>query len=156
MRVRIYSLLLVMLMVIPLLSADKTVKDFKLTDTTGKEITLSDYKGKVILVNFWATWCGPCIREMPDLEKLHQSYREKGVVVLGLTVASKEKDIPAVITKTGVSYPVLLSADQVASHFGSFNSIPQTFILDKSGQIVAQISGSTTFAEFEAEIKKHL
>jgi thiol-disulfide isomerase/thioredoxin len=156
MLIRLYTILLLLLLAVPLLSEDKMVRDFKLKDVSGKEVALSDFKGKVILVNFWATWCGPCIREMPDLEKLHQAYKDKGVVVLGLTVASKEKDIPGMITRTGVSYPILLGADEVAGNFGSFNSIPQTFILNKSGQIVAQISGSTAFAEFEAEIKKHL
>lgn len=127
--------------------------DFKLKDLDGKEVSLNDFKGTVILVNFWATWCGPCIHEMPALEKLFQNYKED-VQVLGLTIASKKEQVPGKVKETGVTYPILLDADKVVADYGSFNSIPQTFIIDREGNIVKQITGARDYETFEAEVRK--
>jgi len=131
----------------------KDAPDFTFKSIDGKEISLSDYKGKVIIVNFWATWCGPCIHEMPSLEKLSQNYKEKGLQVLGLTVQSNANLIPKKITQTGVKYPVLLNAEKAVGLFGYFNTLPQTFIINREGKIVAQIEGARSYEQFEKEIK---
>jgi len=138
------------------IAGPKKAANFTLKDLAGKEISLSDYKNKVVLVNFWATWCPPCIKEMPDLEKLHQNYKERGVQLLGLTVSSKLKQIPKTLKSTGVTYPILVDADNIVADYGGFNSIPQTFIIDQKGNIVKQITGSKDYEEFESEIKKLL
>ncbi len=133
-------------------SEDKAA-DFTLKDLSGKEFSLSDYKGKVILINFWATWCGPCLKEMPDLEKLYQNYKAKDFQILGIAVASKEKDIPKKVQSTGVTYPILLGNNQTVSDYGSFSSIPQSFIIDRDGSIVMQITGSWHYEQFEKAVK---
>lgn len=133
-------------------SEDKAA-DFTLKDLSGKEFSLSDYKGKVILINFWATWCGPCLKEMPDLEKLYQNYKAKDFQILGIAVASKEKDIPKKVQSTGVTYPILLGNNQTVSDYGSFSSIPQSFIIDRDGSIVMQITGSWHYEQFEEAVK---
>ena len=154
-KTHLYTILLLGIFLVSPIFA-KNAPNFTLKDLKGKEVSLADYKGKVVLVNFWATWCGPCIHEMPDLEKLYQTYKNKGFQIIGLTISSKEKQIPAKIEKTGVTYPILVNADAIAGKFGRFNSIPQTFIINRKGEIVSQIQGSQSYKAFEAEIKKHI
>lgn len=134
----------------------KKAPDFKFKSLEGKEISLSEFKGKVVLVNFWATWCGPCIHEMPDLQKLSEKYKEKGLQVLGLTVQSRPNQIPEKVKMTGVTYPILLDTESVVEKFGGFYSIPQTFIIDQNGEIIEQITGPRSFKQFEKKILKLL
>jgi len=131
----------------------KDAPDFKLTSLDGKEVSFSDYKGKVVLVNFWATWCPPCLAEMPDLNKLYTDYKGKGLQILGLTISSRAKDIPKKVKQSGVTYPILLDAEPVAAKFGGFGAIPQTFIIDKKGKIVHSITGARSYKAFEKLIK---
>ena len=134
----------------------KEAPDFTYKSFNGQEISLSDYKGKVIILNFWATWCGPCIHEMPALEKLHQEYKDKGLQVIGLTVQSNSNLIPKKITQTGVTYPILLKAEDAVGLYGYFNTLPQTFIINRDGKIVKQIEGGRSYQQFEKEIKSLL
>ncbi len=131
----------------------KDAPDFKLTSLDGKEVSLSDYKGKVILVNFWATWCPPCLAEMPDLNKLYVNYKDKGLQILGLSISSRARDIPKKVKQSGVTYPILLESEPVAAKFGGFGAIPQTFIIDKNGKIVHSITGARSYKAFEKLIK---
>jgi thiol-disulfide isomerase/thioredoxin len=132
---------------------ERKAADFTLKDLSGKEVSLSDYKNKIVLLNFWATWCPPCINEMPDLERIYQNYKDKDVQLLGMTVSSKLSQIPKLVKSTGVTYPILVNADDVVADYGGFNSIPQTFIIDQDGNIVKQITGGRDYDGFEREIK---
>jgi cytochrome c biogenesis protein CcmG, thiol:disulfide interchange protein DsbE len=154
-KIRVYAIILISLFLISPLFAKKA-PDFTFKNLDGKEISLSDYKGKVIMVNFWATWCGPCIHEMPDLEKLYQTYKKDGLQIIGLTVSSKAKQIPIKIKKTGVTYPILLNAESAVASYGGFGSIPHTFIINRAGEIVKVIEGGRSYKDFEAIIKKLL
>ncbi|MGD9900504.1 MAG: TlpA family protein disulfide reductase [Calditrichaceae bacterium] len=149
MRKLTYLLIIQSIFILNVFASEDKAADFTLKDLSGKEFSLSDYKGKVILVNFWATWCGPCLKEMPDLEKLYQKYKSKNFQILGIAVASKEKDIPKKVQSTGVTYPVLLGNNQTVSDYGGFSSIPQSFIIDRDGSIVMQITGSWSYEQFE-------
>ncbi len=154
-NLRIYTILLISLFFISPLFAKKAA-NFTFKDLNGKEVSLADYKGKVVLINFWATWCGPCIHEMPTLEKLYQTYKSKGFEIIGLTITSKEKQIVAKVSKTGVTYPILLNAEPAVGKYGGFSSIPQTFIINRDGDIVKHIVGPRPYKVFETEIKKLL
>ncbi|MFQ5584021.1 MAG: TlpA family protein disulfide reductase, partial [Calditrichia bacterium] len=134
----------------------KNLPEFTLNNLEGEEISLSDYRGKVVLVNFWATWCMPCLKEMPDLIKLNDKYSEKEFEVLGIVVASKEENVRKTVDNLRVNYPVLWGTNEVIKEFGNINSIPRTFILDKEGNIVEDISGMRDFDFFEKTVKKYL
>ncbi len=153
MRKLIYIMVIQSIFILNVFASEDKAADFTLKDLSGKEFSLSDYKGKVILINFWATWCGPCLKEMPDLEKLYQNYKAKDFQILGIAVASKEKDIPKKVQSTGVTYPILLGNNQTVSDYGSFSSIPQSFIIDRDGSIVMQITGSWHYEQFEKAVK---
>ncbi len=127
--------------------------DFTFKSLDGKDISLSDYTGRVVLVNFWATWCGPCIGEMPDLNRLYTTYKDRGFQVLGLSVSSRRNDIPQKVKQTGVTYPILLDAEPAVAKFGGFGAIPQTFIIDTDGTIVHSITGSRSYEDFEKIIR---
>ncbi|MCB0284211.1 MAG: TlpA family protein disulfide reductase [Calditrichaeota bacterium] len=151
-------LLVIFVLQVFLISASFAAKapDFKFKSLDGKEVSLSDFKDKVVIVNFWATWCGPCIHEMPDLQKLSEKYKEKGLQVLGLTLQSRPNQIPEKVKSTGVTYPILLDTEPAVEKFGGFNGIPQTFIIDRNGEIVEQITGPRSFKQFEKKILKLL
>ncbi len=153
MRKLIYLMVIQSIFILNIFASEDKAADFTLKDLSGKEFSLSDYKGKVILINFWATWCGPCLKEMPDLEKLYQNYKAKDFQILGIAVASKEKDIPKKVQSTGVTYPILLGNNQTVADYGSFSSIPQSFIIDRDGSIVMQITGSWHYEQFEEAVK---
>ena len=137
-------------------SISKEAVDFTLNDLSGKQVSLQDYEGKVVVLNFWATWCSPCRREMPGLEKLYQKYKDKDFQLLGIVVVSSEKDISDQVKSIGVSYPILLGDKKLISDYGSFNMIPNSFIIGRDGKILKQLSGSRTYTVFEKEVKKAL
>ena len=111
----------------------KRAPDFSATDLEGKKVSLSDFRGKVVLLDFWATWCPPCREEIPELQKIFDEYRDKGVVVIGASSESSEQ-IRQFKQKMGISYPLLKVATKVFSTY-QVRGIPTTYIIDKKGYI---------------------
>lgn len=130
------------------------VVDFTLRDLEGKKVALKDYRGKVVLINIWATWCGPCRQEIPDLIKLRNKYYDKGFEVLGVVVSSKEEDVRKMVKEFKINYPVLFGTEKALKPFGKIPSIPRTFILNRDGEIVEDFTGSRNFAFFDKVIGK--
>jgi|SRR5450631_2794043 len=121
--------------------------NFTLTDLNGKAWTLKDLRGKVVLVNFWATWCPPCRKEMPDLEVLYRRFGPQGLVVLGIS----DEDAAAVspfIAKQGTTYPILLDPGRKVNDLFQIDGIPKTFIYGRDGKIVAQSIDMRTQKQF--------
>ncbi|MFZ5997707.1 MAG: peroxiredoxin family protein [Nitrospirota bacterium] len=116
--------------------------DFTLTDISGKKISLSELKGKVVLLNFWATWCGPCKAEMPALNKLYLELKEKGFVILAVSLDTAEKPVKSFIAEKKLAFPVLMDSDKELS-FDKYAvmGLPTTFLIDKKGIIVERILG---------------
>lgn len=109
------------------------------TTLDGKEISLADYKGKVVMIDFWATWCGPCVAEMPNVKKAYEKYHEKGFEIIGVSLDRSVEPLQEYITENGITWANLFDADQensLAEQF-SITSIPSIFLLDASGTIVA-------------------
>lgn len=134
----------------------KAAPAFVLTNLEGKKVSLADYKGRPVLVNFWATWCGPCKVEMPWFEEFRKQYAAQGFEILGLTDdADAGKDaIAKVAAKAGVTYPILLTDGKVQTAYGGLEVLPVSFYIDRNGVIVEQTAGLGSKNQIEANIKK--
>ena len=131
--------------------------NFALKDMKGKTVKLTDFKGKAVVLNFWATWCGPCKREIPDLVSLYDSYKKKGVVILGIALDDRGAEVvKPFVEKNKISYPVLIGGGEVVEAYGGFSAIPTTFFIDKNGIIRNYLTGMQSKAGFEREIKSLL
>ena len=118
-----------------------TAEDFQLTDLAGKQQSLSQYRGKVVLVNFWATWCKPCTTEMPAMQAMYDKLRDKGFVVLAVNELEDEAKVREHIMQHGHTFPVLLDRDnKVANQFGVFG-LPVSVFIDKKGVVQEYIKG---------------
>jgi peroxiredoxin len=120
----------------------KEAPDFALKDVNGATVHLSDYKGKVILLDFWATWCGPCKVEIPWFMEFEQQYKDRGFAVLGVSMDEGGWDpIKDYIAKEKINYRILLGNDQVGDAYGGVDSLPTTFLIDRDGRIAAKHEG---------------
>ncbi len=128
----------------------------ELKNLEGKTVSLDDYYGKVVLVNFWATWCLPCLQEMPDLVKLRENYKDKNFEIIGIVVNSPEAHVKRKVSDLKISYPILFGNEETAQKFGGFSVIPKTYILNQTGQIVEDLTGMQSYSAFEAVVKKHI
>jgi len=136
----------------------KAAPAFTLTTLDGKKVSLSDYKGRAVLVNFWATWCGPCKIEMPWFEEFEKQYAAQGFEILGVAddVDAGKDAIAKVAQKTGVTYPILLADGKVEKAYGGIDVLPMSFYVDRNGVVVEQTAGLGSKDEIEAHIKKAL
>jgi peroxiredoxin len=130
---------------------------WKLQDLDGHSVSSEDFKGKVVILDFWATWCGPCRAEIPGLSELQSQYQKKGLAVIGISLDEGGPDaVKDFVAKTGMNYRVLMGNEKVQQDFGGMDAIPMTFVIDRQGNIVKQHLGLTDKSEFEAEIKQLL
>lgn len=130
-----------------------SASDFTLQDMNGRSVKLSDFKGKVVLLEFWATWCAPCRASAPGLEKLHKAYKDKGLVVLAVSVDQGGwDDVKAFISRTGITYTVLKGTDDVEGDY-QVRSIPMLLVLNKEGKITRRYLGFGGDEDLEKDIK---
>ncbi|MGD0929246.1 MAG: TlpA disulfide reductase family protein [Candidatus Korobacteraceae bacterium] len=122
--------------------------NFTLTDLQGKSWTLKDLKGKVVLVNFWATWCPPCRKEMPDLEALYNRFKGQGFVILAISEDEETNKVPPFIAERKISYPILLDPGQKVNNLFQVDGIPKSFVYDRDGKLVAQSIDMRTQRQF--------
>jgi len=141
-------------------SPDKNIPapDFALKDTQGKVVKLSDFKGKVVVIDFWATWCPPCRKEIPDFIDLYSKYKDKGFVMLGLSVDEGGlSDVIPFIKKNKINYTILMATNtDVPKAYGGIRGIPTTFVVDRRGIIREQFVGFRPKSTFESVITKLL
>ena len=138
-------------------TAGSPAPDFELTSLEGKQVKLSDFRGQAVLLNFWATWCGPCKIEMPWFVELQKQYGPQGLAVLGVAMddASKEQ-IAKFAKEMQVNYPILLGKEAVGEMYGGVQFLPTTFFIDRKGRVVERVFGLTDKGEIEENIKKAL
>jgi len=139
------------------LTASAPAPDFSLEALDGKTTRLSDFRGKAVLLNFWATWCGPCKIEMPWFVDFQNQYGSQGLQIVGVAMddASKE-DIAKFAKDMGVNYPVLIGKEAVGDEYGGVPALPETFLIARDGKIMDKIIGLRGKAEIEDAIKKAL
>ena len=135
----------------------KSAPEFALKDANGATVKLSDYHGKVVLLNFWATWCGPCQLEIPWFEEFQQQYKVEGLEVVGVSMDDDGwQVVKPYITEKKVNYRILLGNDSVTQLYGGVDSLPTTFMIDREGRIAAVHIGLAGKNEYLDEIKSLL
>ena len=131
----------------------KMAPDFTLTDSNGASIRLSDYKGKVVLLDFWATWCHGCKLEIPWYMEFQQKYKDKGLSVIGVAMDEDGwKSVKPFIEKTKINYAIVVGNQQLASKFGA-DSLPVTLLIDREGKIAESHAGMVDKAAFEKDLQ---
>ena len=132
--------------------------EFAIKNLSGEKVSLDNYKGKVVLLDFWATWCKPCVTSMPELQKLHAKYADKGLIVLGVSIDEKgAKVVKPFIEKRKFSYPIALdSSDKPAWKSYRVKGVPALFLIDKEGDIIRQWTGKPDKKEVEEAVQSAL
>jgi cytochrome c biogenesis protein CcmG/thiol:disulfide interchange protein DsbE len=139
------------------LPAGHPAPSFVLKDAGGKSISLTAYKGKVVLLNFWATWCAPCRIEMPWFEEFSKKYQSKGLVVIGISLDDGGwKTVQPALAKLNITYLVVLGDSKVSNRYGMGDLLPVTFLIDRTGKIQAVKEGFGKQEEFESTIERLL
>lgn len=143
---------------------DKTVgpgdrsPSFRVTTASGSTVTQTAFGGELLLLNFWATWCPPCIEEMPSLEQFHRSYREKGVVVLGVNVDESEQTYQRFVRRAGITFENTFDPDaELGASFGTFR-YPETYLINRRGEVLEKFVGAElwTSPQTVERIMRHL
>jgi peroxiredoxin len=129
---------------------------FSLRDITGRPLTLSDYKGKVVLLDFWATWCGPCRVEAPRFVDLARRYREQGLAVIGISMDDEPEPVRKFYNQYKLNYPVALGNEQVSQQYGGVFSLPTTFLIGRDGRVYAKHLGAAEVSALEVEVRQLL
>src|SRR5438105_1885112 len=129
--------------------------DFELKSLDGRTVRLSDFRGKVVVLNFWATWCAPCRVETPWLVDLYRQYKEQGLEVVGISMDDGEQEHVAEFAKElGINYTVLLGNHAVGDAYGGLRFLPQTFFIDRNGKIIKRSFGIKSKCDLEDDIKQ--
>ena len=138
-------------------SERKAAPNFSLKDADGNAVNLADYRGKVVLVNFWATWCGPCESEIPWFIEFEKKYKDQGFAVLGVSMDDDGwKSVRPYIASHKINYRIMIGSPLVSDQFGDIDSLPTSFVLDREGRIASNHVGLVDKVDYQNEIVKLL
>ena len=131
----------------------KPAPDFSLKDATGQTVKLSDYRGKVVLLNFWATWCGPCKIEIPWFIGFQQQYKDRDFAVLGISLDEDGwESVKPYLAESKINYRIMIGNDAIDKAYGGLESLPTTFVIDRAGRIASKHVGLISKSTYENEI----
>ena len=138
----------------PVHAATTAAPEWQLTDPDGQAVKLSDFKGKVVILDFWATWCPPCRAEIPEFIALQKQYAAQGLTVVGVSLdTTGAAVVKSFMKRNGMNYPVVIGDEKIAADYGGISAIPTTFVLDRTGNIVTSHQGFASQVVFESEIR---
>ena len=135
---------------------DRSAPDFSRTDLDHKPVKLAAFRGKVVLLNFWATWCAPCLEEMPRLVEFQQKYQATGLQVIGISMDDDEQPVRAAYRKFRLNYPVAMGDEQLGELYGGIYGLPVIFLIDRDGHIRFQHRGAVDLSVVESEAQSLL
>ena len=130
--------------------------EFSATSLSGEKIDMKDYRGKVVLLDFWATWCGPCRMEIPGFVQLQQKYRDQGFAVIGVSMDDGPQPVREFYNQFRMNYPVVMGTNTMSELYGGIMGLPTSFVIGRDGRIYAKHVGATEIAVFESEIRELL
>jgi peroxiredoxin len=133
--------------------AAKTAPSFTRVDLNDRQVSLADYRGKVVLLNFWATWCVPCLAELPRFVAWQQEYGGRGLQVIGISMDDEEQPVRTLSQKYRLNYPVVMGDEKIGEMYGGILGLPVTFLIDRSGRIRFKHEGDTDITTIESEMR---
>ncbi len=134
----------------------KKMPEFELKNIDGETVSSDDFDNKVLLVDFWATWCPPCRKEIPGFINLYEKYKDKGVEIIGISLDKDMDKLESFVDENKINYTVLIGNKEIADAFGGIQGIPTTFIIDRNGNVEFKQVGLASEKKFEEELKKVL
>ena len=137
-------------------TANGIAPNFSRLDLSHKRIALTSYRGKVVLLNFWATWCAPCLVEMPAFTEWQRRYGSDGLQVIGISMDDAAPEVIATVAKLKLNYPVLMGDEHVGAAYGGILGLPDTFLIDRRGKIRARYQGAADLARIQSDIESLL
>ncbi|HWL63862.1 MAG TPA: TlpA disulfide reductase family protein [Steroidobacteraceae bacterium] len=133
-----------------------TAPDFTRTDVAGKQVQLSKYRGQLVLLNFWASWCAPCREEMPLFSKWQRELGPRGLQVIGISMDDDAAEMKKFLAEFPVTYPIVTGDAKFAEHFGGVLGVPLSYLIDARGRVVARYQGEVDLPKLEAKVKELL
>jgi len=150
----VFAALMIVALCASVLGQEAMAPQFALKDVNGRTVRLRDYRGKVVLINFWATWCPPCRAEMPDLVRLQREHARQGLQIIGITYPPESKTrVRRFARSLRVNYPIILGTRRIKARFSSEETLPLTVVIDRDGKVNDIISGILLRQEFDEKIK---